>query len=615
MHLTASNIERIFFGMLTLYVLLECALTILHTHAAERAGRAVPSGFENKLSPAAIEKATAYTAEIAQANLLLAIVGAAYALVMTFGQGLTVITAAADILTSNPLVAQWLVLAAVTFTAALIEFPFGWFAHFRVQERFGYMLEDRRLWMLREIRRTFAGWLVSLPVLALLIVLLEHAGGAWWWIGWVFFLLYLFWRWKFSNTVALFWKRRSQPMADRKTAEMILAYMRHEGFVVDDVEVMTKPLSWAHSHLVIPGWGKKRRVVVFAHAAQRLEPDELLALIAHDVGHVKHLHLFLRAAVYAVTGWLVFRFGGWGAEHVEFFEGFGYAPAVSFLQDGTRAGYVLAIAVTAFPILYYPLRPAVNLFARLMQYDADEYAAKAVSTDALVRALVKLHRDYKQTLTPSRLYSLFHYSRPHAGMRVAHLLWRAKKTGRPLDRPSCWAPFDASPWTGGVSVSAAKASDDFVGSSARLVTRAKPLEPVEPVEPAEPTEPVEAPVEPVEPVEQVEEIKDTAPELSEASVTAPVAEPAAEPSPEPVGTPLEEPQAEAPAETVQEALSEAETGAETEPEAPNTEPATPEPTEAAESAVPETETETETESTGEKAPTERIPHGETQEKA
>lgn len=488
MHLTASNIERIFFGVLTLYVLLECALTILHTHAAERAGRAVPPGFERKLTPAAIEKAAAYTAEMAQANLLLALVGAAYALLMTFGQGLTVITAAAGFLTSNPLVAQWLVLAAVTFTAALVEFPFGWFASFRVQERFGYMLEDRRRWVLREIRRTFVGWLVTLPALALLIVLLEYAGEAWWWIGWAFFLVYLFWRWKFSNTVALFWKRRATPMADRQTAAMILAYMRHEGFVVDEVLVMTKPKSWSHSHLVLPGWGRRRRVVVFAHAAKRLQRDELLALIAHDVGHVKRLHLFLRAAVYAAVGWLVFRFAGWGAEHVEFFEGFGYAPAVSFLQDGTRAGYVLALAAVAFPILWYPLRPAVNLLARFMQYDADDYAARAVSSDALVRALVKLHRDYKQTLTPSRLYSLFHYSRPHAGMRVANIYARAQKAGRPLDRPSCWAPFDASPWTGGVSVSAAKARDNFVGTSERLVTRQPVVRVVKAKEPCRPQE-------------------------------------------------------------------------------------------------------------------------------
>lgn len=470
MHLTASNIERIFFGVLTLYVVLECALTILHTHAAERAGHAVPRGFAEKLSPAAIEKASAYTAEISQANLLLAIVGAAYALLMTFGQGLTVLTATAAEITSNPLVEQWIVLAMVALSAAVVEFPFGWFAHYRVQERFGYMLEPRGTWVLREIRRTLVGWLLSLPLLALLIVILEYAGDAWWWIGWGFFCAYLFWRWKFSSAVALFWGRRAEPMPDRETAAMLLAYLKHEGFDAADVVVMTKPRSWDHSHLVLAGWGRRRRLVVFAHTVQRLERDELLALVAHDVGHVKRLHVFLRSAVYAAAGWIVFWFAGWGSENVEFFEGLGYAPLVSFLQEGTRAGYVIAAAMIVFPILFYPLRPAVNAFARFIQYDADDYAARAVSTDAMVRALVKLHRDYKQTLTPSRLYSLFHYSRPHVGMRVAHVLTRAERTGRPLDRPTCWAPFDASPWTGGVSVSAAHPKD-VPSTSCRLITR------------------------------------------------------------------------------------------------------------------------------------------------
>ena len=83
---------------------------------------------------------------------------------------------------------------------------------------------------------------------------------------------------------------------------------------------------------------------------------------------------------------------------------------------------MLALALVTFPVLLYPLSPIVNFFSRLLQYDADRYAARAVGRDAMMRALVRLHRDYSTSLTPSRLYSLFHYRRPHAGMRVASLL-------------------------------------------------------------------------------------------------------------------------------------------------------------------------------------------------
>ena len=79
-----------------------------------------------------------------------------------------------------------------------------------------------------------------------------------------------------------------------------------------------------------------------------------------------------------------------------------------------------------------------------MQYDADAFAMKTVGANALARALVKLHRDYATTLTPSRLYSLFHYSRPHAGMRVAAILDRARKNRWPLEKPAR-AAFPGAP--------------------------------------------------------------------------------------------------------------------------------------------------------------------------
>ena len=94
---------------------------------------------------------------------------------------------------------------------------------------------------------------------------------------------------------------------------------------------------------------------------------------------------------------------------------------------------MIACAIVAFPVLFYPLRPIVNLFSRLMQYDADRFAERVARPDDLVKALVRLHRDYATTLAPSRLYSLFHYRRPHAGMRIEAILTRAKKDGRALD--------------------------------------------------------------------------------------------------------------------------------------------------------------------------------------
>ena len=98
----------------------------------------------------------------------------------------------------------------------------------------------------------------------------------------------------------------------------------------------------------------------------------------------------------------------------------------------------MAAAVIAFPIVFFPLRALNNFIIRQLRYAADRCGAAKMGGDTLARALAKLHRDYTNTLTPSRFYSVLHYDHPHAAMRVAHLLkyMRARKLEPHLADPA-----------------------------------------------------------------------------------------------------------------------------------------------------------------------------------
>lgn len=446
MTLTASNIEHGFLALLALSLLLECALTILHTHAAERAREMLPSRFEKKLSLAAHQKAADYTVDLAQAQLLQSFSGAGAALLLTYGQGLTVIAAFMGALFDNSIAAQWGTIAAVTLFLALVDFPFSWHLRCRIPQQYGYLGQSERAWLARRAKETLAGWLIELPLIAVLLACLEAAGERWWLVGWALWCAYLLWRWKVQSVQGIFWGRRAEPVADPAARRMVADFLASIGMEMKDFVIMTRPAGWQHSHVVLAGWGRRRTVIVFAGAAAKLSREELLALIAHDCGHARHGHPWLRILLFAAAGWCVFRFAGWGSINDDFFEGFGFSPYVTLAREGSHAGFVIAVAIAVFPILFYPLRPLVNLFARQMQYDADAYAAKHVGGNALIRALVKLHRDYATTLAPSRLFSLFHYRRPHAGMRVAAIISLAERGKISLDGPSASPPFDMTPY-------------------------------------------------------------------------------------------------------------------------------------------------------------------------
>lgn len=419
---SASLIEHTFLSILVFYVTLECALTIMQTRAAERACVSVPRGFESKLSLAAVRKAADYTGELAQANLLLTVMGAAFALFMTYGNGLNLLTIFTETLLGPSILSQWVLLSAIVLLMMLIELPFGWWARFRVKERYGYMREPRIHWLKRTLAEALWGWALFMPFTAFFLVLFEYIGQRWWLVAWGLWCIYLIWRWLFARVEGIFWVRRSHPFSQPETVEKVRDLLLAHNLIMTDMIVMTRPASWDHSNVVLAGWGRQRRVVVFAHVARLLAEDELLAIVAHEIGHIRHRHAFVRLFIHATLSFACCALAGWGATQDLFFEGFNYSPLLTSHHSGTHAGYVLALALVTFPILLYPVSPLVNFFSRLLQYDADRYAVHAVGRHAMMRALVRLHRDYSTSLTPSRLYSLFHYRRPHAGMRVASLL-------------------------------------------------------------------------------------------------------------------------------------------------------------------------------------------------
>lgn len=442
MALTAHTLEILFYSTLAFFVLAECLLTALHSHKADAKAGEIPEDFTGRTSEAAQRRAANYTGEVAQAELLLVFAGALFAWLMTYGQGLTVLAAASTAILGPGQAAQWLTLALLLLLALIVEFPLGWYMRQRVKKSYGVKRSVAKRALLRGIRETVVGYLAALPLIALSLTVFDFAGDFWWLLLWVAWLLYLFWRRQLGIVYGLFRHRRIRAVRDESFRAMVRDFLASEGFTMTDLVVTNRPHLWKHSHVVLAGWGKRRRVVIFSHAMQVLTPTEILALIAHDVGHIRHRHTLLRTTILALWGLALALFAGWGSTHGVFFEGFGVSRHVTFHTGAANAGWVLAVAIATFPIIFYPFTPLRNLLARTLQYDADLYGARLVGAGPMIRALVKLHRDYSSSLWPSHLYSLFHYSRPHVTMRVARLRKYLKDSGQDPEQPVVYSNFD-----------------------------------------------------------------------------------------------------------------------------------------------------------------------------
>lgn len=428
-----SYIEHIFLGLLAFSVALECILAVLQSHAAEASINALPRGFEEMLTEQEHEKAARYTSACAQAGLYQVFIGALFALGMTYGGGIDVLTSVWATLFSDSLVSEWLVFVFMLVSAACLELPFGWILRHRIASRFGFSSRSQVEWLRTTLAKTGFGIIVLLPAAAAAIVVGANLGENWWIAASVLWAAAAAWRLKFGAWAAIARSSGRYEEMPAEAADEIISFMKKHGVFVQTVLVGPRPASWRHGHAVFVGFGASRRLVIFSHAAKSLDADELLALVAHEVGHEKDRHWLVKFAVYSLLGAVYFYFAAQSGYSSEVLEGFGLTNPFALSEAGARVGYVLALGVVIVPVVYYPIKPLVNSASRWMQYRCDAFAMRQVGVNSIAGALVKMHRDYSTTLTPSAAYSLFHYDRPHAGMRVERIYKAADRLGLPSE--------------------------------------------------------------------------------------------------------------------------------------------------------------------------------------
>lgn len=450
--LTASLIEHCFLTLMAASIIVECLLTVLHTHAAEKAAKMGPGPFAEHLTQAEHERAAQFAVEHAQSRLVLHLVSACFALAMTYGGGFSMIASVTETLFGSPFLAELTLFALVLLMIWLVSLPFDWFATYRLKRRFGYSLVSPKVWFMKTTRDAMIGWVLCVCLSTLGLMVLESSGSAWWVILWLTSVAFCLWRWYASSTPILFWGRKVRPYPDARAVEMFRHYLKSHGYEMTDCVLMRRPPNWRHSHIAIVGMGVQRKVVIFSHAYRTLNHLELLALLAHEVGHLHFFHRWVRVIYYSLGSLLITAFLGWGAQSASFFEGFGFAPSLTVAQPGSHVGFTLAVALIVLPTLLFPVRPLCNLMTRFLQYLADRFVASNLSALLLERALVKLHRDKATSLAISPIYSLFHYKRPHAGMRIENLKRWTQQQNLDYARPQAFSAFNFVPYQEGVAI-------------------------------------------------------------------------------------------------------------------------------------------------------------------
>lgn len=378
----------------------------------------VPNEFSEKISLISHQRAADYTIARARLGMFERLVDAAVLVSLTLLGGLQFLDIFVASLTQHDLLRQVALLVTVSIVVSLIGMPFSLYRQFRLEERFGFNRMSLRLYFLDTLKSTLIGAAFGLPLIAAVLWLMAQAGSLWWLWAWAL--------WTSFNLLALLifptWIaplfNKFTPLDDTGLIEQIQALAKRCGFGLSGLFVMDGSKRSAHGNAYFTGFGRSRRIVFFDTLLAKLTPTEILAVLAHELGHFKHRHVIKRIATSLLGALGFFALLGWLAQQTWFYTDLGVLPQLG----GRNDGLALILFFLVIPIFTFPLTPIFSWFSRKDEFQADRFATEQSDARELVSALVKLYDDNASTLTPDPIHSAFYDSHPPASVRIGHLL-------------------------------------------------------------------------------------------------------------------------------------------------------------------------------------------------
>ena len=316
-------------------------------------------------------------------------------------------------ITGNYIVHVLLFFGSMALVSDILTTPFSVYGTFVLEERYGFNRTTVRTFLLDKLKGWFLGGLIGGGLLALITWIYLLTGPIFWLIilG-VVSLFSLFMIMFYSNLIVPLFNKQT-PLEEGSLRSKIEKFALAAGFKLDSIYVMDGSKRSSKANAYFTGLGPKKRIVLFDTLIKDLEEEEIVAVLAHEVGHYKKKHtatgFILSTIQSAITFYLFSLFVG--------------VDSFAVALGGEEASFHLGLI--AFGILYSPISMLIglgtNFFSRYNEYQADRYADEKYDGSKLISSLKKLSKNNLSNLTPHPAYVFFHYSHPTLLQRIRAL--------------------------------------------------------------------------------------------------------------------------------------------------------------------------------------------------
>lgn len=316
-------------------------------------------------------------------------------------------------ISEQPIILALLFFGIIMFASGILGIPFSYYNTFVIEEQFGFNKMTLKTFILDKIKGGLMAVILGGGILALIIWFYQKAGTNFWWIAWIFITL-------FSLVMNLYYARLIVPLFNKQSPleqgalrSNIEAYAAQVGFSLNNIFVIDGSKRSSKANAYFSGFGREKRITLYDTLIEDLEEEEVVAVLAHEVGHYKRKHIIYNLCTSILTTgfmlWLLSKF-----VHLPIF-----SEALGVSLPSFHVG------LTAFGVLYTPVSEIMGLFmnflSRKFEYQADDFARKTYAGRPLVSALKKLSKNSLSNLTPHPAYVFFHYSHPTLLQRFQNL--------------------------------------------------------------------------------------------------------------------------------------------------------------------------------------------------
>jgi STE24 endopeptidase len=408
------NFGNPYFAVILLSVV---ALEVLEIVASllnlRRLSPALPKGLEDIYEPEAYAKSQAYTRESERFDILSGGIKLVVFLGFWLLGGFTWVDGLVRGWSDSPV---WQGLAGMALLYAgstLLSLPFDWYDTFRIEAKYGFNKTTPGTFVLDLVKGLVLGGVIGLPLMALLIWIFDTYENAWLW-AWgsvtvvMLALQYIAPRW----LMPLF--NKFTPLPDGELKDGINALSAKCAFPISGLFVIDGSRRSTKANAFFAGFGKHKRIALYDTLIEKHPQPELIAVLAHEIGHFKCRHIVQRMVVGIVQMAFLFLLMGFFMKNAQLAEAFGVSRPSVWLS------------LVFFTFLFEPvqllLSIAGNLWSRKHEFEADAYAARVTGAPGdMISGLKRLARDTLSNLTPHPLHVFLHYSHPPMPERLAAL--------------------------------------------------------------------------------------------------------------------------------------------------------------------------------------------------